>query len=113
MTQGVGWFFGGIGLICLSGLVPLGFILFFAGFVVIVFGLIEFFIGLAPATGRTNRNKQAQHLLRVAAQLEVTDPARAVAVYQEIVRIVPGDPASDDARRRLQKLNARGNEGTS
>ena len=72
----------------------------------IVFGAYDFFQGQAAAAGRIDRTGegQGQELLDQAARLESADRAKAVALYEEIVRTFPGTRASKEAQRNIEVL---------
>ena len=107
MVSGALWFFGGSAITLFSYMAavssPYG-----GHYVVtwgaVVFGAVRFFQGRAAAAGHIDRNGQAQELLDLAAQLEGADRAKAIAIYQEIVRIFPSTRASKEAQRNIQVL---------
>jgi len=71
----------------------------------IVFGAVQFFRGYARRSGTPVCRSDLQLLLNTAARLETVDRAKAVAMYEEIVRSFPGTRASAEAHRNLQVLN--------
>lgn len=109
MVSGAVWFFGGSALTLFSYMAavrsPYGghYVITYGA---IVFGAMRFFQGWAGAAGRVDSNGQAQELLEVAARLESADRAKAVAVYEEIIRAFPNTRASKEAQRNIQALTS-------
>lgn len=72
----------------------------------IIFGGIQFYQGLTSGKCTELRLTDATRLLNVAAQLESSDPVRAIAVYTEIIRLFPNSSASAEAQRNLQAISS-------
>jgi hypothetical protein len=72
----------------------------------ILYGAMHFVQGNAAATGRIDPHDRAQELLNFAAQLESVDRAKAVLIYNEILKKFPGTPASEEAQRNIQLLTS-------
>lgn len=86
----------------------------------IVVGIAQMFRGMAIANSidttdpqellnlaaQQASEDQAQNLLNIAARLESVDRAKAIALYGEIIWKFPGTPASDEAQRNRQTLEA-------
>ncbi len=106
MRKGIIWFVGGSAVTLFSYLAaissPYGghYVIAYGA---IIFGIVQFFQGRAAA-GRINTKEGTQELLDAAAHLESVDPAKAVALYAEIVSKFPGTRASDEAQRNMQTL---------
>ena len=109
MLHGVLWCAGGIivtlGTYVAAASSPFGGT-YFVAWGAIVFGAVQFFRGRAAAAGRVKQSDQAQDFLTLAAQFEESDPAKAIAAYEEVIQRFPGTSASDEARRNIQTLQA-------
>jgi len=111
MVRGAIWFFGGsfITLFSYAAAVSSSYVGHYViAWGAIVFGAYDFFQGQAAAAGRIDRKgeSQAQELLDLAARLESADRAKAVALYEEIVRTFPGTRASKEAQRNIEALTS-------
>jgi hypothetical protein len=106
MRRGIIWFVGGLAVTVFSYSAavhsPYGghYVIAYGA---IIYGLAQFFRGRAAARG-TDTKDQAKELLEVAAHLESLDRAKAVALYEEIVRKFPGTRAANEAQRNMQTL---------
>jgi hypothetical protein len=72
----------------------------------IVIGAIQFLRGLTTDDSEDPSRPTAKQLLIIAAHLESVDRARAIHVYQEIIKKFPNTPESDEAQRNIQTLKA-------
>ena len=51
-----------------------------------------------------NSNRDSARLLNEAARFENVDAAKAIGAYEEIIRLYPNTPASEEATRNIQSL---------
>jgi hypothetical protein len=106
---GVLWFIGGMAITLYSYAAAVGnprgghYLIAYGA---IIFGIALFFRGRAAAAG-TDTNTQAEELLDLAAAREGADRAKALELYEEVVRRFPGTRASNEAQRNIQTLTAR------
>jgi hypothetical protein len=106
MQRGILWFVGGLVVTVFSYAAavhsPYGghYVIAYGA---VIYGLAQYFRGRAAARG-TDSKEQAEELLDAAAHLESVDRAKAVALYEEIVRNFPGTCAGKEAQRNLQTL---------
>jgi hypothetical protein len=106
VLYGVLWFVGGVAVTLISYAAavssPFGghYVIAYGA---IILGIVQFFRGRAAAAG-TDTGAQAEELLDQAAQFESLDRAKAVELYQQIVRQFPGTRASKEAQRNIQTL---------
>jgi hypothetical protein len=107
---GVAWFLGGTALTALVYLVGMnspGGVTRTIAWSVVVLGAIQFFRALAGVDHEAQNRADAHELLNLADLLERGEPVKAMATYQEIVRLYPETAASNEARRHIVTLNAR------
>jgi hypothetical protein len=52
-----------------------------------------------------NSRRDSKRLLNEAASLESVDRARAIEVYEQVIKLYPGTRASREAERNIQTLN--------
>ena len=63
------------------------------------------YVALREQDEASKPRREATRLLDEAAHLESSDRVKAIAVYEEIVRLFPDTPAAREAARNLQTLS--------
>jgi tetratricopeptide (TPR) repeat protein len=110
IESGVLWFLGGTAMtamIYLAAMNSPGGVTRTIAWSAVVFGAIQFFRALAGVDQDAQYRAEAHELLNLADLLERGEPAKAMATYQEIIRLYPETAASNEARRHILTLNAR------
>jgi len=127
MKRGALWCVGGIAVTLLTYTLATGGGSYIVAWGAIIFGAIEFFQGYAAMSRPSTRSSETDkpsvpeedvffqaaqgdpgELLNIAAKLESVDHDKAIAKYEEIIKLYPGTPASAEARRNIQVLSGAG-----
>lgn len=82
------------------------------GIIWVSIGLRIFSAGFAYAAvierdGAPNLRRDSNRYLIQAARLETTDLPKAIAAYEDIIRLYPGTPAAKEAQRNLELIKRR------
>jgi hypothetical protein len=107
MARGAVWLILGVGVTVYTYTVASGqggsFIIAYGA---IIGGLAMFFKGRAAASGKIDRNEEANQVLDMAARFENVNRAKAIALYESVIELFPATPQSEEARRNIDTLRA-------